>query len=121
MVSYHSRTRAAQVEHEIQVRRRYDQFRSDPDWSDVRADLQGAPKPGTFGGHVPDVTGWWKRSTFYLLEVETADSYATAHAKSQYRAFDEAGRLILDVPKSVEAEAKALLATMGIQALVWTY
>ena len=120
MVTQHTRTRESQSAHDNEVRRRYNQFSFDSDWSDVRADLPDTPKPGTFGGHVPDVTGRWK-GTFYLLEVETADSYATAHAKSQYRAFDEAGRLILDVPKSVEAKAKALLATMGIQELVWTH
>ena len=120
VVTYHTRTRESQSEHDREVLRRYLQFLLDPAWTDVRADLPSAPKPGTFGGHVPDVTGR-KNGTLYLLEVETADSYATAHAKSQYRAFAAAGEFILDVPESVELNARLLLAVMGIPADVWTY
>lgn len=121
MVTQQTRTRESQSRHDREVRRRYNQFLVDPDWSDVRADLPDAPTPGTYGGHIPDVTAWWKGTAFCLLEVETADSYASEHAKSQYRAFDRAGTLILDVPSRVEEAAKALLKSMGIEGLVWTY
>lgn len=121
MVTHHMRTRESQSSHDQEVRARYNQFRRDSRWTDVRADLPDTPKPGTFGGHIPDVTGWWERKTFCLLEVETADSYASEHAKSQYRAFDRAGTLILDVPSRVEEAAKVLLESMGIEGLVWTY
>jgi hypothetical protein len=114
------RSPAAQSSHDAEVRQQYIRLVRDPEWSNVTADTPGAPAPGIYNGHVPDLTGTWQRR-FFLIEVETADSYAGEHAKSQYRAFAAAGELIVDVPAAVADSTKQLLTSMSIKAIVWAY
>ena len=120
MVTQSRRTPQVQTAHDVEVRRRYNSFRADPRWSNVRADLPDAVKPDLYNGHRPDVSGRYS-GTLWLLEVETADTYASRHAQEQYVAFAKAAKLIVDVPQSVVEATKRILARLNITAKVWGY
>ena len=120
MFNFTLRDPESQSLHDRAVANTYSMLHDDGMWTDVRADTLGAAAPLPIGAYVPDLTGWWN-AQFYVIEVETADSYDGSHALAQYRAFDGGGKLIVVVPLRVESATAALLARMGISGSVWPY
>ncbi len=84
------RSKLSQSKHNVEVKRVATQF--EEKGYDVKADIGGYSKPGTFGGYRPDVVAKKGRER-KIVEVETPDSVGSARDVSQQKAFMQVAKL----------------------------
>ncbi len=83
------RSKLSQSKHNVEVKRVATQF--EEKGYDVKADIGGYSKPGTFGGYRPDVVAKKGRER-EIVEVETPDSVDSARDVSQQKAFKQVAK-----------------------------
>jgi len=116
--------RKSQADHDRIVARLAEFFRREG-FSDIRADVEGYPKPDkiywpdSIKGHVPDVLADWA-----LVEVETEDSIEHKHTEDQWTLFSAYAlehnlSFYVVVPAGREATAKARVQELRVKAEVW--
>ena len=83
------RSKRSQSKHDVEVKRVATQF--EKKGYDVKADIPGYSKPGTFSGYRPDVVAEKGRER-EIVEVETPDSVDSARDASQQKAFEQVAK-----------------------------
>jgi hypothetical protein len=115
------RTTQGQSTHDNTVRSLAEKYR-EQGYTNIRADISGYSQPDVVNGHRPDVQAT-KNYTTIIAEVETEDSVSWQESVDQWKAFDRSSYgFHLCVPKTVEAQARAIVAKNGITVdYWWTY